>query len=184
MSLTLILGPMFSAKSETLLAFVKKYTIAGKKCLVVKHKIDTRYTDNENILITHAGTKYNGCITASSIKDVNNIVKRNKYDVIAIDEGNFYDDIAKAAKWADNGIKVIISALSGTFDRKLFGKIHELIPHANNITLLSSVCELCKDENNAIYTYRTSDDKATLVVGGKDKYIPLCRKCYLEKTNL
>jgi thymidine kinase len=47
----LILGPMFSGKSTELLRRIRRYTIAKRKCLVIKYKKDTRYS--EDSLATH-----------------------------------------------------------------------------------------------------------------------------------
>ena len=44
---------------------------------------------------------------------------------------------------AGEGKKIIISALNGTFQRKPFGWILELIPLAENIIKLRSVCKVC-----------------------------------------
>ena len=44
---------------------------------------------------------------------------------------------------AGEGKKVIISALNGTFQRKQFGRILELVPLAENIIKLKSVCKVC-----------------------------------------
>ena len=44
---------------------------------------------------------------------------------------------------AGEGKKVIISALHGTFQRKPFGRILELVPLAEDILKLKSVCKVC-----------------------------------------
>ena len=43
-SVALILGPMFSGKSTELLRRIRRYTVAQRKCLVVKYSRDTRYS--------------------------------------------------------------------------------------------------------------------------------------------
>ena len=48
----LIIGPMYAGKSTELLKIVNRYELANKKCLIVKSKIDNRYTDG-NMIITH-----------------------------------------------------------------------------------------------------------------------------------
>ena len=50
-SISLIFGPMFSGKSTELLRRVRRYSVANHRCLVIKYKADTRYSD-EN-LSTH-----------------------------------------------------------------------------------------------------------------------------------
>lgn len=46
---------------------------------------------------------------------------------------------------AGEGKKVIVSALSGTFQWKPFGRILELVPLAEDILKLRSVCKVCFD---------------------------------------
>jgi hypothetical protein len=43
-SIEIILGPMFSGKSTELLRRIRRYTIAKKRCLVIKHETDIRYS--------------------------------------------------------------------------------------------------------------------------------------------
>lgn len=44
----LIIGPMFSGKSSELLRRIRRYTIAKRRCIVIKYSKDTRYS-HENI---------------------------------------------------------------------------------------------------------------------------------------
>lgn len=41
----LILGPMFSGKSTELLRRIRRYTVAKRKCAVIKYNKDSRYHD-------------------------------------------------------------------------------------------------------------------------------------------
>ena len=47
----LIMGPMFAGKSTELLRRVRRLEISGKKCLSIKYKADTRYS--EDSISTH-----------------------------------------------------------------------------------------------------------------------------------
>ena len=48
-----------------------------------------------------------------------------------------------AEKFANEGKIIIVSALSGTFQRRPFGAILELISLAEQITKLSAACRVC-----------------------------------------
>ena len=51
-----------------------------------------------------------------------------QHDVVAIDEGQFFPDVAVVAEeLANAGVVVIVAALDGTFQRKPFGNILELV---------------------------------------------------------
>ncbi len=58
-SISLIFGPMFSGKSTELLRRVRRYSVANHRCLLIKYKADTRYSD-EN-LSTHDRCKTPYC---------------------------------------------------------------------------------------------------------------------------
>mgnify|MGYP001055552487 CR=1 FL=1 len=81
---------------------------------------------------------------------------------------------------ANSGKIVIVAALDGTFQRKPFGKVLNLVPLAETVTKLSAVCVMCQDD--AAFSVRLSNETAVEVIGGADKYIAVCRTCYHETT--
>lgn len=103
--------------------------------------------------------------------------KAEDYDILGIDEGQFFEDIVEfCERMANAGKMVIVAALDGTFERKAFGKVLELIPLAESITKLDSVCVDCK--HSASFTKRLCDSKETELIGGSEIYKPVCRGCY------
>ena len=119
-----------------------------------------------------------------------------EYDVIGIDEGQFYHDVStiirtesnpllKVVEFSDaasqSGKIVIISALSGTYQRGGFNSILDLVPRAEKIVHLKAICKLCF--HSAAFTLRTtSANKSLELIGGSEDYMPVCRECYLAKT--
>jgi len=104
------------------------------------------------------------------------------FEVLGIDEGQFYSDIVEFSQMAANSGKIVImSALNGTFEQTGFPCIMELIPLCEKVKKLSSICKLCSA--NANYTYKTtpSNSKGFVQIGGAESYIPLCRECLLDK---
>lgn len=168
----LILGPMFSEKTSELIRRIRRYMIAGMKCQAVKYSGDTRYDDSK--ISTH------DLIMWTAISSNNITVMMTdllQYDVIAIDEGQFFEDINECAeKLANNGKIVIISALSGSFQRETIGMLHELIPKVEKITMLNAVCVLCKKDG--AFTQRIGDEMELELIGGLDKYRAVCRSCF------
>ena len=106
--------------------------------------------------------------------------KINDFDVVAIDEGQFFSDIVEySQKWADKGKIVIVAALDATFERKPFGSICELIALAENVKKLTAVCLNCSGE--APFTHKHFNNTGEINdIGGLDKYIPVCRSCFLN----
>ena len=106
------------------------------------------------------------------------------HDVIGIDEGQFFPDIVE---WSDkqanrNGKQVIIAALDGSFQRKPFGRVLELVPCAESVVKLNAVCMNCGAD--APFSARISAETELEVVGGADKYIAACRACHDVETEL
>ena len=62
-------------------------------------------------------------------------------DVIGVDEGQFYPDLVdKVEEFVRKDKLIIISALDGTFERKPFGQIPQLIPLADDVIKLRAIC--------------------------------------------
>jgi len=168
----LILGPMFSGKSTELIRRLKRYEIARYYCLIVKYAKDVRY-DHESIA-THDQQTLKA-ISTDKLKDLK--VNLEDYDVIGIDEGQFFPDIVEfSEEMANKGKTVVIAALDGTFQRKAFASILELVPLAEHVIKLTAVCMNCFGEGS--YTKRISADKEVEVIGGADKYMATCRSCF------
>lgn len=79
---------------------------------------------------------------------------------------------------ANMGKVVVIAALDGTFERKAFGRILELVPLAEKVTKLSAVCMKCKQMDGA-FSQRLVASTETELIGGKDLYRTVCRDCYI-----
>lgn len=97
-------------------------------------------------------------------------------EVIGIDEGQFFPDLLPICEqFANMGKIVIVAGLDSDFQKKPFGKILDLVSLCDEIVKLSAICACGKE---AIFTKRTSEDKEIVVIGGKEKYTPVCRRCY------
>ena len=170
-----IYGPMFSGKSTELLRRIRRYTAANKSCIVLKYCKDTRYEQTGSIsthdLITWQAHAYD--VLESAMALVAN------YDVIGIDEGQFFKDIVEFSdKMANEGKIVIVAALDATFERKDFNHITALLPIAEQVTKLNAICELCY--GTAAFSKRLGQETEIELIGGHDKYIAVCRACYFK----
>lgn len=167
-----IFGPMFSGKSTELMRRVRRFQVAQYNCLVVKYAKDTRYS--ESGMATHDKNTMDA-VSANCLADVRPLAL--KACVIGIDEGQFFPDtVPFAEEMANLGKIIIVAALDGTFQRKAFGNILNLVPLAESVVKLHAVCMQCYKE--AAYTKRIGAEKEVEVIGGADKYQAVCRKCY------
>lgn len=184
--LDVIGGPMFSGKSSALLRLLTiESEIEGTRVLYINSAKDTRSPEpfsTHNPLITDVLPPN---ITGIKVKNLSDVNIYDRYDVIGIDEAQFFPDlVAEVTKIVEEYHKhVIVAGLDGSFQRSKFGSILDLIPLSDSYTKLHSWCKNCSTPKNrvkAIFTHRLSCQGDVEQVGGKDTYIPVCRKCYVE----
>ena len=177
--LELIIGPMFSGKTSKLLELYRQYTFCNVPILVINHSLDKRY-HNEN-LSTHDKNMI-PCVSVSKISDAMTQENLDKFQVVLINEGQFFQDINESVRTLveENRKTVYVCGLDGDFKRNKFGNLLELIPFADNIVKLHSLCYNCKNGTKAPFTCRLSEETEQTVIGS-DNYVPLCRSCYLKK---
>lgn len=172
--LTMVVGPMFACKTTCLCAFAKRYTLAKKKCLIIKYSKDTRYSIEQE-LITHDKLKVPASCVAEKLSDI----PESLYDdseVILIDEAHFYPDLVEFCLLATEGGKVVVAAgLVSTWDQKPFIEMCTLLAHAEEVIVLKAVCTSCGDD--AIFTKRIVESKERQLIGGSDVYTARCRSC-------
>jgi thymidine kinase len=176
--LKLILGPMFSGKSTKLLELIRKYKIINYKVMILKHSIDKRYSDSDEIVSHNKDSE--PCISLSSIFDVFTNsdwdIQYNDSKVIFIEEGQFFTDLYDFVKKALSDNKTIfVVGLNGDSNQMNFGDIHKLLPLCDDIELLKACCKICMDETPAIFSKRLIQNEGQICVGAGDEYIPVCR---------
>ncbi len=180
-SVELIVGPMYAGKSEELIRRVNRARIAGLKVLVFKPTIDARYSFAS---ITSHNGKQMGCIAVRDEKEILTFIEREKFDVLAIDEGQFFDygllDVCQKA--ANMGKRVIVSGLDMNFRGEPFGVMPSLMAIAEYVTKLTAICMVCK--RPASKSQRLVDgkpapyDDPVIQVGARESYEARCRKCH------
>lgn len=189
-TLEVILGPMFSGKSTELIRRVRICKSINRKILVIKPQIDNRYVSNK--VCSHDKVSED-CLVLSDLSELFLIEKNLKSlidsSIIFIEEGQFFKDLVTyVMKLVEDFNKdVVIIGLDGDYNRKPFGEILNLIPYANKITKLNSMCKACNDGTLAPFTFlkkSNSGIKNQILVGGSDLYIPVCRKHYMEFNNM
>ena len=174
----LIIGPMFSGKSTMLTDTVRKFVYKGMKTVLVNFAADKRY-DKEGKIVTHEQVKYNA-LSCYQLQD--NFIELMKYDVIGIDEGQFFPDLVEVSETlCRNGKIVVVSALSGNFKMEPFDNVSKLISKADKIKLLKAYCYFC--HKRAGFSLRTVRNDKEILIGAADMYRPVCKACYY-KNNL
>jgi thymidine kinase len=181
----LIMGPMFSGKSTRLIGLIRKYIYKAKKTIMIKFFADNRYSEKSEV-VTHDLLKYDS-INCKNLKD--HFDKIKEYDVIGIDEGQFFPDLVEACEeLAALKKTVIVAALNGDFRMEPFPVVAKLIPKADKIKLLKAYCFNCHKDAN--FSLRIVQSNETVLIGAGEAYKPACRECHVhfskerEKGNL
>lgn len=171
--ITLICGPMFAGKTSEMIRILERYERAGRRCVIVKFARDDRYA--ADAVVTHRGVRTPiSTVSVELLADANDAIAGA--DVIGVDEGQFYADVADwCAAHAAAGKIIIMSYLDATFERRPFGPIGELVAMSETVVKLSAVCG-CGSE--AHFSKRTAGGTAIEQIGGEEAYRAACRVCF------
>ncbi len=174
-----IVGSMFSGKSEELIRRLKRAQIARQKVQVFKPKIDDRFSIEQ--IASHSGMTH----VSKPVMTAKEILAQIESDteVIGIDEGQFFDMgiINAANELADQGKRVIIAGLDQDYTGKPFEPMPQLLSIAEFITKTHAICVKCGQTAN--YSQRTFESDAQVEVGASDKYEARCRKCFVPHSD-
>ncbi|MDA3780231.1 MAG: thymidine kinase [Bacteroidales bacterium] len=168
-----ICGSMFSGKTEELIRRLKRAEYAKLNVEIFKPLIDTRYSEEE--VVSHNSSTIRSTPVSSS---GNILLLTGDVDVIGIDEAQFFDDglVEVCNKIANSGVRVIVAGLDMDFRGKPFGPIPSLLASAEYITKVHAICMRCG--SLAQHSFRKTKNEKLVVLGEKDEYEPLCRKCF------
>ena len=170
-----IVGPMFSGKSEELLKRLRTLEYAKLTPLVIKPKFDSRFSETE--IVSRSGVKHD-THTLSNIREVYDLLKNKEYKAILIDEAHWFNDelVDVADDLANKGYLVIVAGLDMDYLRRPFGPMPKLLAIAERITKLQAICVVC--QHAASTSFRKSASSELNVLGDIDIYEARCRKCH------
>ncbi|PLX14331.1 MAG: thymidine kinase [Marinilabiliales bacterium] len=170
-----VVGSMFSGKTEELIRRLKRAKYAKQRVEIFKPKVDTRYSDEE--VVSHDSNAIRSTPVASS---GNILLLANEVDVVGIDEAQFFDEglVEVCSNLADQGVRVIAAGLDMDFRGKPFGPIPGLMAVAEYVTKVHAICMRCG--NLAQFSHRKTQDDKLVLLGETEEYEPLCRRCFHE----
>ena len=178
-------GTVNSAKTLNLLAVAHNYRQQGKRALIVKPALDTRW--GKEWITSRAGPKMpadlvlfdSGVISAADI---------DRVSCVLVDEAQFLslfviEQLADIAHGEPN-IPVICYGLRTDFKTKLFPAAARLLELADTIEEIKTTCQFC--EKKAIFNLKFVDGVATregpsVDLGAEEKYSPACAACYAKQ---
>ena len=169
-----IVGSMFSGKSEELIRRLRRAQIARQKVQIFKPVIDRRFSDDH--IVSHSEMRIESCAVQSSRELLDHVAADT--EVIGIDEGQFFDQELPMIcdTLANQGKRVIVAGLDQDYLGKPFEPMPQLLAIAEYITKTHAICMVCG--NPASHTQRlvASDERKLLGAGGT--YEARCRVCF------
>jgi thymidine kinase len=174
----LLLGCMFAQKTTELIRLCRRYTLAKQKVLIIQWKDDVRY-DTNDVLCTNDGVKYGQTMRCDDLSKITD-EEIQKYHVVAIDEGQFFDGLDLfCRRLLILNVKGIITALSGTSNVEVWENISKIIPYCR-VRTLTAICYYCGEE--ACFTEKfvklqpSGEQNTDIDYGANDKYRAVCNQ--------
>ena len=178
--LEVVVGSMFSGKSEELIRRVKRAVIARRAVQVFKPIIDDRY--GVEVVRSHDGDSFQAHPVRGSAEILALVAPETT--VVGIDEVQFFDaDIVRVVRaLVASGRRVICAGLDLDFRGEPFGPVPALLALAERVDKLEAICVVCGEP--ATRTQRIVNgvpafyDEPIIVIGAKEAYEARCRSCH------
>lgn len=194
--LEVITGPMFSGKTERLIARLHRAQYARKRVRILKPAHDTRTQGTiASRAITPEGTEITASLSAIMVRgeeDFRRVTDPLDFDVLAVDEASFFPldnppgdclgwfgravrDMLR--RYRNTHLRIIVAGLDMDFAERPFGPMPGLLAMADSVEKLTGVCMVCGSDAGYI-SQRLIDTDRQLVVGDAGEYQVRCRTCY------
>jgi len=195
--LEVIVGPMFSGKTERLISRLHRAQYARKRVRILKPAHDTRTqgTIASRAVNPDGSIEVTATLSAMMVRnaaDFARAIADDEYDVLAVDEAQFFpldEPMADSLGWfgrairellrakAKTELRIIIAGLDMDFAEAPFGPIPGLLAMADSVEKLTGVCMICGSDGGYI-SHRIIPGAKQLVVGDAGEYQVRCRACY------
>lgn len=199
-SITVYTGPMFSGKTQALMARLQSKVRAHRKVLVVKPELDDRFHSLSEIVSkqrTAQKFEKHASMAAYPIKsalDLGALIREFDPDVIGLDEAQFFDDaigrvldvIAHQGGDAGGGLvgdvrirrslEVYAAGLDLDAWAKPFGPMPNLLAFADRIEKFTANCFQCGQD--ARLTQKIGGSGGRIEVGADELYEARCVDCW------
>lgn len=170
-NISVFTGPMKSGKTSTVINTANALINQGENVKVFKPVIDDRFSTN--FVQDRDGNKINA-INIGKIDDL----EKYEADSYVIDEFQFLEgDLNIIKNLANKGKKFYIAGLNLTTEKKVFGRMGDIMEASDNVQVFKANCDCCGN-SNAIYSFCTAEKTGDILVAGDDVYLAVCPECY------
>jgi thymidine kinase len=194
--ITVYTGPMFSGKTQALMARLQSKQRAHKNVLVVKPALDDRYDSVDEIVVkqkTAQRFEKHASMAAYPIKTVEQLgalIRKIDPDIIGVDEAQFFgiefsvalDTIAHKSGGTVGGtpvernLEVYIAGLDLDAWARPFGPMPDLLAVADRVEKFTANCFQCGQD--ARFTQKIGGSAGRIEVGADDLYEARCVGCW------
>ena len=194
--ITVYTGPMFSGKTQALMARLQSKQRAHKNVLVVKPALDDRYDSVDEIVVkqkTAQRFEKHASMAAYPIKSVDELgalIREINPDIIGVDEAQFFDEAFSAAldtiahksggHVGDTPIvrnlEVYVAGLDLDAWARPFGPMPHLLAIADRVEKFMANCFQCGQD--ARFTQKIGGKGDRIEVGADDLYEARCGACW------
>ena len=178
-------GAMGSSKSAQALITKFNYEELGMTVWLIKPSIDTR--DGADVVKSRIGLSATAQIITPEANIIEEYHKVGRHDVIIADEAQFFtsaqiDQLRELVD--DEDLPVLCFGLRTDFLTHFFPGAQRLMELADSLTEIKTVCACGRkatvnariDENGRVTT-----EGDQVLLGGNDRYIAMCHKCWMDK---
>lgn len=177
-------GTVGSAKTLNLLAVAHNYRYQGKKVLLMKPDLDTRF--GKERIKSRAGLEMQADLLIEGVHSLRQF-DYHDIDCILVDEAQFLskeviEDLRRITLEFD--VPVLCYGLRTDFKSHLFDGSLRLMELADSIEEVKATCHYC--DRKSIMNLKHVNGIATcegpsVELGAEEKYVPACYKCYRKK---
>lgn len=194
--ITVYTGPMFSGKTQALMARLQSKQRAHKNVLVIKPALDDRYDSVDEIVVkqkTAQRFEKHASMAAYPIKSVEQLgtlIQKIDPDVIGVDEAQFFDNgfslafdtIAHKTGGTVGGtpihrnLEIYVAGLDLDAWARPFGPMPDLLAVADRVEKFTANCFQCGQD--ARLTQKIGGSSGRIEVGADDLYEARCVECW------
>jgi thymidine kinase len=178
---------MNAGKSTEILKIAHNYEEQNKHVLLFTPAIDDRF--GRGRITSRMGFQRDAVIIADGT-DMLSLARDARPDCVLVDEGQFLtrEQVIVLTRIVDElSIPVIVYGLKNDYRNRLFAGSEALLLFADKIEEVKAVCWYCPKKATMLLKLkdgRPVGEGPQIEIGGNDKYISVCRKCYGRKLEI
>lgn len=176
-------GAMTATKTRDLLAIDYNFRVDNHlHSYVIKPSTDNR--DGQNIIKSRDGGEREVDLLVGKYTNIFEQVKNVMPDIVLCDESQFLtkQQVIQLSRVVDElNIPVIAWGLKNDFINEMFEGTKYLLLYADKFEQIKTICRMCSSTatmNMRLHNGSPIFHGAQVHLGGNERYIPTCRKCY------